>query len=113
MEVQGFLKEQEQKIEALYKKLQFSYWNAAISGKEQAYKEYELASLEFKKFFNDKNNFQKVKEFLKTSKEELQKRQLKLLYDSYLSCQGELPILAELTKKATEVEKHSIPTGQK
>lgn len=100
-----FLKEQGKKIEILYKKIQFAYWNAVISGKEEDYKEYELSSLEYKKFFNNKENFQKVKEFLKISKEGIQKRQLKLLYDSYLSCQGDISLLAEITKKATEVEK--------
>lgn len=101
-----FLQAQEKQISVLYKKLQLDYWDAAITGKEEAYQEYEKSAIEFKRFFNNKENFEKIKEFLKEKTEgDIVARQLKILHDSYLSNQGDFKLLEKMTKIATEIEK--------
>jgi len=102
---EDFLKKQEKEISVLHTKLHRAYWDALISGKSETYKEYETIAINVKKFFNNKNNLEKVKEFLKKAANEIEERQLKLLYDSYLSCQGDFALVTELTEKASEVEK--------
>jgi len=106
MQIQEFLKEQNEKIAVLYKKIQLAYWGAILSGDEEKYKKYELAALEMEKFFNNKENFEKVKEFQKQKIEnEVIKRELDILYLSYLGSQGGLQLIQEIVKKSAEIEK--------
>ncbi len=104
--VQEFLKEQNEKIKELYVKIQFAYFTAIISGKQEDYKAYELAALEMEKFFHNKENFEKIKEFQKQNIEDsIVKRELELLYLSYLGSQGDWQLIQEIVKKSAEIEK--------
>jgi len=107
MEIKEFLKEQNKQIEVFYKKIQAAYFKAIISGKTEDYKELELRSLEYEKFFHNKETFQLVKDFQKQEDktDEITSRQLHLLYNSYLGSQGDWEIIEELTKKTTEIER--------
>jgi len=104
-EVQEFLREQNEKIKELYVKIQLAYFTAIISGKQEDYKEYESTALEYEKFFHNKENFEKIKEFKKQKASETEKRELDILYLSYLGSQGDWQLIQEITKKSAEIEK--------
>ncbi len=105
LEAGKFIEEQTEKIKPIQKQAQLAYWDAAISGKKEYYKKYEELQLELEKIFNNKEDFAKVKGFLKQKIEDaLIQRQLKILYNSYLGSQGDFSLISEIIKKSTEIE---------
>jgi peptidyl-dipeptidase A len=105
-EIKEFLDKQDKIIAPLIKKMNLSYWDAVISGKEEDYKEYERLQLEIEKIFNNKENFNKINEFLKEEiNDEIIHRRLKLLYTSYLGSQGDINLIKEIINKSTKIEK--------
>lgn len=105
-EIKKFLDKQDEIIAPLLKRINLSYWNAAISGKEEDYGEYERLQLELEKIFNDKETFNKIKGLLKeNTNDEITKRRLKLLYNIYLGSQGDINIIKEIINKSTKIEK--------
>lgn len=105
MQLQPFLKEQNEKIKAVYVKIQLAYFTAIISGKQEDYKAYEESALEMEKFFHNKENFGKIKEFLKKETNEIEKRELEILRLSYLGSQGDWQLIQEIVKKSAKIEK--------
>ncbi len=104
-EIQEFLGEQTSAIKPLYKKLQLSYWNASTTGKKEEYGKYELCQKELASFFNNSKNFEKVKKFMKSSQSnQVVKRQLRALYNSYLGNQGDLKLINQILEKSTAIE---------
>ena len=104
-EIKGFLEEQNEKIRRLYKKANLSCFNAIVSGKEELYKEYEENVMEMENFFHNKDDFEKIKDYLKEEiKDDLIKRQLDLLYLSYLGSQGNIDLIKEIVGKSTKIE---------
>jgi len=105
-EMQRFIEEHVKVIKPLYKKLTFASFDAKISGKKESYEEYEKIQLEFEKIYNNKEEFEKVKKWHDLEiKDELLRRQIGILYRSYLSSQGDIKILGEIIKKSTEIDK--------
>ena len=103
----GFLDEQNKEIKKLQAKTYKSYFDAIITGKEEFYKEYEKSAMEMEDFFHSKENFEKIKEFLKKDINDLIiKRQLDLLYKFYLGSQGDIILLKKILEKSTKVEKN-------
>jgi peptidyl-dipeptidase A len=100
-----FLEEQTEKIKPLLKKTAYAYWDATTTGKAEKYKEYEDYQKETSKLFNNKKDFEKVKEFIKLDiKNPLIKRQLEVLYHSYLGNQGDINLINEILEKSTAIE---------
>src|SRR3989344_4371243 len=105
IEIKEFLKNYELKIKDLSKKSHIAHWNAQVTGKKEYYKEAELISKEIQSMHNNKKEFEKVKSFYKQDiTDELIKRQIKMVYDSYLSCQGDIKLIHELTEKELAVD---------
>jgi len=104
-EIQGFIKDKTKEIEVLYKNLQLSYWNASLKGKKELYEEYSNQEIALQKFFNNSEDFKKAEEMHKQNiEDEIIARQIKLLYDTYLSYQGDFSLMEEITKKTSAVE---------
>ena len=100
-----FLESQTKSIKILFKNATHAYWNATTKGNKEDYEKYESSQKEMAKFLNNKENYEKVKEFLKTDiKDELVKRQLKLLYNSYLGNQGDIKLINRILEKSTSME---------
>jgi hypothetical protein len=81
-----FLKELNEQMSILEKKVCLSYWDSSISGKKEDYKKYELASIVYDEYFCDKSRFEKLKSFefeLSNADVEI-KRQYQLFYDIFL-----------------------------
>lgn len=104
-QITEFLEDQTNSIKILFKNQTHAYWNATTTGKKEDYEKYELCQKETAKFLNNKENYEKIKEFLKTHiKDELVKRQLKLLYNSYLGNQGDIKLINKILEKSTSME---------
>ena len=101
----NFLEEQTNKIKFLAKNQTHAYWDATTTGKKEDYARYELCQKELAKFFNNAENFKKIKEFLNSKIiDKLVERQLRLLYNSYLGNQGDINLINEILKKSTAIE---------
>ncbi len=103
-----FLKEITGKIIPLTRDAHIAYFNASISGKPEDYQKASDLELKLSKIYSDKNTFNELKDF-KEKKDEMEdlflKRQLDLLYNTYLSHQMNESLLEEIIKLSTEVEK--------
>jgi len=104
-EINNFLEQQTNEIKPLLKKMAYSYWDATTTGNEKSYKEYELYQKKIAKFFNNSENFDRVKKFLESKIEDrLIKRQLTILYNSYLGNQGDINLINKILEKSTALE---------
>ena len=105
MEIKQFLKNQNEKIRELSINCSTTYWDASISGEKQDYDKYNQAIITSEEFFNNKENFEKIKEFLKLEElEDIEKRQLTLLKNMYLGSQGDLDLLKQIAQLSTKIE---------
>ncbi len=105
-EVKEFIIEHVNKTKILNQDLQLSWWNAYTKGHEEDYKKYSELKNRYKWVYNNKEEFNKIKNWLSEDiSNSLLKRQLKVLYNLYLSCQGEYEILTEITERETKIEK--------
>ncbi len=105
-QVREFLEKQNKEIRGIYLKANLAYFNALVSGKEEFYKEYERLAIELENFFHNKENFEKVKNYLRENTgDRLVGRQLKLFYNSYLGSQGDMNLIKKIVKLSAELEK--------
>jgi len=103
--MRNFIKEYEGKVQPLIKKMNLASWEASVTGNSEKYKEAANAEKELANVLSSKEDFNKVKEFLKSDiKDNSIKRQLKLIYNSYAANQGDKKLLAEIINKKTEIE---------
>jgi len=106
-EIKQFLEEQNKEINELQKKSNTLYFDAIVSGKDELYEKYEKSALKIEGFFHNKENFEKIKKFMKEGIENLLiKRQLILLHKSYLGSQGNIDLLKKILEMSTKVEKN-------
>lgn len=93
-------------IKPLEKQLSLAYWDATQYGKSEDYERYADLSLALSLIYSNKDDFRTLKNFKKRNKigDKLLKRQLEILYNSYLGNQIDQTLLEEITKKSAEVE---------
>lgn len=92
-------------IKPIFTNAQNTYWKASLSGKEEDFKKYEALSKEISKIYNDKEKFKKVKKLNEQNiSSPLIKRQIQILYDNYLSGQGDIELIHKIIEKSTSVE---------
>jgi peptidyl-dipeptidase A len=103
--IQSFIKAHEKIIKPIYKNAQKAYWAASISGKEEDFKKYEILAKKYSKLYNNKSEFEKIKEFKsKNIPNPILKRQIDILYNNYLSSQGDLSLINKIIEKQTKIE---------
>ncbi|MEK6859961.1 MAG: M2 family metallopeptidase [Nanoarchaeota archaeon] len=108
-ELQSFIDSHVSKVKPLMKDANIAYFDAITTGDDKYYKKYEELSLEIEKIYNDKEGFEKLKEFKKNIEEikkPLLKRQLNILYNSYLGSQGDISLLKEIIELSSKIEKN-------
>ncbi|KAB2845599.1 MAG: M2 family metallopeptidase, partial [Melioribacteraceae bacterium] len=102
-----FLIEYENKIVDLSKQASLAYFNASISGKEEDYKKASELQLQISKIFSNKDDFEKLKKFKQSEEinnEQVLKRQLELIYNSYAGNQFDEKLQEEIINLSTKVE---------
>lgn len=105
MEAEKFVKNYSNKFSQLFKKGTLSWWKAYTTGDKEHFKKYEETTKEISKLHNNKEEFEKIKELLKTDiKDPLLKRQLKIMYNEYLSAQGDINLINKIISKEVEIE---------
>ncbi len=105
-DLKAFITRFDSTVQPLMKESNLAYWNASLSGKSEDWKKSEDLSIELTKVFANKEDFavlKKIKES-NTIADELQKRQLEVLYNSYLSNQVDTSLLNEVIKMQTAIE---------
>ncbi|MDP2673250.1 MAG: peptidase M3, partial [Nanoarchaeota archaeon] len=109
-EILKFLKNYESKIKKLAKESAIAHWNAQVTGKKELYKKAEELSKKIQKIHNSKEDYEKSKKFYESNiKDPLIKRQIKLIYESYLANQGDIKLIHEITEKESAID-HSFNT---
>jgi hypothetical protein len=114
-ELQKLLTQIEEKVAPLRTQSALSDWNGSISGLEEDFKKSAIARQELTKYLSNKDIFQELKKF-KESKtfnnvneadEEtyLLKRQLDIVYNSFLANQADTTLLNKIIEKSTNLEK--------
>lgn len=104
---EDFIKKYEETIKPLESKTAIAYWDASITGKDEDYDNAASLELELNTVYTNKEDF----EFLKKVKEsgeitdELLKRELDLIYNSYLSKQIDVKTLEETINLETKIQK--------
>ncbi|MBN1633419.1 MAG: M2 family metallopeptidase [Ignavibacteria bacterium] len=105
-ELSALIKDIESKIAPLQKEANLSYWDAAISGKEEDFT--KVADLQFKlnAIYSDPETYKKLETFKNSDgiKDELLKRQLDVLYLDFKGYQVDTILLNAVTKLSTEIE---------
>jgi peptidyl-dipeptidase A len=102
-----FLMVYEEKVIPLYKEMAITSWNANISGTDADLAKSEKAAFDFDKFYTDKKAFAELKEIKESNAvlDPILKRELDLIYDSYLGNQVDTTLLSEKLKMETEINK--------
>src|SRR3990172_12300607 len=102
--ISEFLAKENQSIKELYKDACLAYWDAMITGKKEYYEDYSKKEIKLKEHFNNKERFEKIKNFLKSAENSIEKRQSEILYLNYLACQGDVELLKKISEKASMIE---------
>ncbi len=101
-----FLREVTEKIIPLTKEAHIAYFEASISGKPEDYQKASDLELKLSKIYSDKQAFNELKKFKEKNEIEdlFLKRQLDLIYNTYLSHQMDENLLEDIIKLSTKVE---------
>jgi peptidyl-dipeptidase A len=105
-DLKAFIAKYDSTVQPLMKESNLAYWNASISGKTEDWKKSEDLNIELTKIFANKEDFaslRKIKES-NTIADEFLKRQMEVLYNSYLSNQVDTSLLNEVIKMQTAIE---------
>lgn len=101
-----FIENHVNRIKPLIEKTRLAYWDATTTGNKDSYREYERLQKEIERIYNNEKEFELIRGFLNADiKEPLLKRQIKILYHAYLGSQGDIKLIEEIVKRATELER--------
>jgi oligoendopeptidase F len=105
MEIKEFLKQTNDELKAMEKRVATAYWNLATTGKKEFGEEVEKAEIEMRIYLSEKERFEIVKNAKdRNDLTEVEKRELKLLYDNMLPNQLPKERIEETVKKEVEME---------
>lgn len=100
-----FLTEQNKAIAELRTSENLAWFNAITTGEKKFYEEYKHLAKKSEDFFNNKENFEKIKKYLDSDIEDkLAKRQLQILFRIYLGSQGDINIIKKIIEKSSNIE---------
>ena len=101
-----FIKSFESKVVGLSKKLSLSNFNATISGKQEDYAKTAELELKLKKIFSNKEDFSILKKLKDSNeiKDEVNRRELELLFNAYSEFQIDEELLEKTVNLANKIE---------
>ena len=105
-DLHAFIAKFDSTVQPLMKESNLAYWNASISGKAEDWKKSEDLNIQLTKVFANKDDFAVLKKIKEsgTITDEMLKRQLDVMYNSYLSNQVDTTKLNEVIKMQTVIE---------
>jgi len=106
-ELKTFIAKYDSVVQPLAKESNLAYWNASISGKDEDWKKSEDLSIKLTKVYSNKEDFAVLKRIRESGAitDELLKRQLDVMYNTYLGNQVDTALLNSVIKMQTLVEK--------
>ena len=106
MELSKIIKEVEAQMIPLRTESGLAYWNGTITGDPAEFQKYSDASVKMTEIFSNKETFNNLKVIKESGKIEdpLLKRQLDVLYDSFLSNQADTTLLNLIIEKEAALE---------
>ena len=105
-ELKEFIKNFETRVIPLTKEANLAYFNATISGKTEDYQKASELEVQKSKIYSNKEDFKILKKIKESNAitDPILKRELEVLYDSYLSSQTDEKKLEEMIKLQSEIE---------
>ncbi len=106
-EFKQYISYYESKVIPLSKRTNLAWWEAATTGKDSAYALAQELQVELTKFFSDSTEFAKVKHIKESGliNDSIEKRQIDVIYLSFLSSQADTALLNQLIAMQTDIEK--------
>ncbi len=106
MDFKTFLENYESRMVPLAKAANLAWYNAAVSGKDEDYKQSEKLKIEITRILSDKKDFETLKRLKEANAitDPVLKRELDLLLDAFRSNQAPPEKLEEIVKLETKVE---------
>jgi peptidyl-dipeptidase A len=101
-----FINSFENKVVNLSKELSLSNFKATISGKPEDYTKTAELELKLKKIFASKDDFEQIEKFKSSNEimDEVNKREIEVLYNSYASYQIDEDLLSETVTLSSKIE---------
>ena len=110
--MEDFIKDHVRRLEPLLKQAKLAYWEAATSGRTEAYDEYARLELEIRRLYSDRAAFDCLETALAayektpavTPAAQQTARQVRLLYNAHLENQIEPDLLEEMVRLSARVD---------
>lgn len=104
-DLKDFIKKLETQFIPIYKETNLAYWNSQITGDSADFKKYEVNQIKMNEIFSNKDYFKTLKTIKDSGnvKDELLKRQLDLLYNSFLRNQVDTAKLNAITRMEVSI----------
>jgi len=104
--LQQFIEQHVAKIKSLETAAKEAYWEAATTGKQEAYKKSAELELKIRKIYSNQQEFKFLKELKESKKikEPLLKRQLQILYNRYLQNQIDSTLMRQMVELSSQIE---------
>jgi len=105
-ELNDFITAHVAKVKPLSKAAALASWDAAVTGKSEDYQRMSELNLEIRRLYSDRDDFEYLKAAMESGqiRDALLARQMRVLYNSYLSNQIEPGLLKEIVELATQIE---------
>jgi peptidyl-dipeptidase A len=104
-DVRSFLAEHVARVENLSRDVNIAYWDATISGKPDAFTRYSAKEVELQKIYADRGDFERVRGWHEAPDglDELERRQITLLYHAYLRNQIDPGQIEKMTNLSSRI----------
>jgi peptidyl-dipeptidase A len=106
--LETFITAHVEKVKPMDKQTNLAYWDAAVSGKPEAYDKVSDLTLKIRQVYSDPRDFALLKGLKESGqvKKAILARQLDALYNAYLENQIEPELLKQIVDLGTEIEKN-------
>ena len=106
---EAFIERHVKKVAPLQKKAKIASWDAAVSGKPEDYERNKKLVLKIRRIYSNPDEFAYLKNLMESPKESMSPvtaRQVKILYNAYLTNQIDPALVKEMVTLSTEIEKN-------
>jgi peptidyl-dipeptidase A len=95
-----------EQVEPLYSELTHTYWNACLTGEDEAYAKYADLELKLRTIYSNREEFATLKQWKESGKvtDPLLARQLDILHDGYLGNQIDTTLIRQMVELSTAIE---------
>ncbi len=101
-----FIRHHLAEVEPLYSQVTHTYWDACLTGEDEAYQKYAELTLKMETIYSNREEFALLKRLRESGKvsDPLLARQLTLLHDGYLGNQIDTTLIRQMVEISTSIE---------